>query len=665
MRINKGNGEFTISTDNRIFVKHSRKSPFIFLGRGEENIEMYRGNFDINDYVVERKPLLNFEVIDKDPEEIEVIFEDELKVIFAENKGLINIKFETINNSYNRFWLRITSVKNEKIYGLGEQMSYFNLKGREYPVWTSEPGVGRDKNTYITWRSDVENKAGGDYYNSNFPQPTFVSLDRYFVHLDSTAYSKFNFENTDFTEIEVWEIPEKIIYSEGNSLLDTVIRLSDILGKQVQLPDWAYNGLVIGAQGGTKRVKSIVEKAKNHDVQIAALWCQDWCGKKETSFGRRLKWNWEWDEDEYPGLPSFITELEDSSIKFLGYINPYLLEGTSLYKEAEESGYFALNEDKQTYLVDFGEFYCGIVDFTNPEAFNWFKEVIKNNMIDFGLDGWMADFGEYLPIDVKLSNGKSPMIEHNNWPVLWAKCNYEALKETGNLGKILYFMRAGGTGSQKYCTLLWAGDQSVDFSIHDGLISVVKGAISSAVSGIGLTHSDIGGYTSLFGNIRTKELFIRWAEMATFSPLMRTHEGNRPDDNFQFYDDDETLDIMALLTKVHKSLEPYLRSVVNEAVTKGIGAQRPLVFHYEEDENVHELDDQYLLGQDMLIAPIYLKGNNRRTVYLPDDEWIYLWENKEYSKGYYEFEAPFGKPVVFYRKESKFCNIFSEIKNIG
>ena len=360
-----------------------------------------------------------------------------------------------------------------------------------------------------------------------------------------------------------------------------------------------------------------------------------------------------------------MQDIKQENIKFLGYINPYLLEGTAMYMEAEEKGYFATDKNDERYLVDFGEFYCGVVDFTNPEAFSWYKELIKKNLIDFGLDGWMADFGEYLPIDLKLYKDNNPMIEHNRWPVLWAKCNYEALEETGKLGEILYFMRAGGTGSQKYFVMLWAGDQSVDFSIHDGLISVVKGAISSASSAIGLTHSDIGGYTSLFGNKRSKELFIRWAEMATFSPLMRTHEGNRPQDNFQYYEDSETMDLLADLTKIHKFLEPYLRDIVREASETGIATQRPLVFHYEDDEKVHELADQYLLGKDLLVAPIYHEGGMSREVYLPEDTWIHLWNHQEYGQGQYEFEAPFGRPIVLYRKDSKFARLFSEVRDIG
>jgi len=129
-----------------------------------------------------------------------------------------------------------------------------------------------------------------------------------------------------------------------------------------------------------------------------------------------------------------------------------------LYREGKERGYFAVRSDGSEYLVDFGEFDCGVVDLTNPEAYNWFKDIIRTYSIDIGIDGWMADFGEYLPTDdLVLPNGRPPMLEHNHWPVLWAKCNYDAVRESGKDGEILYFMRAGGTGTQRYCPLLWAG----------------------------------------------------------------------------------------------------------------------------------------------------------------------------------------------------------------
>ena len=364
----------------------------------------------------------------------------------------------------------------------------------------------------------------------------------------------------------------------------------------------------------------------------------------------------------YPDLPEKLKELKKENIKFLGYINPYLVSEGTLYKEGYEKGYFVRSERDEKYLVDFGEFDCGVVDLTNPKAYEWFKEIIKKNLIEFGLDGWMADFGEYLPIDVKLFNGKSPMIEHNNWPVLWAKCNYEAIVETGKLGEVLYFMRAGGAGSQKYCTLLWAGDQSVDFTIHDGLASVICGALSAGMSGYGLSHSDIGGYTSLFGNIRSKELFLRWAEMAAFTPVMRTHEGNRPEENFQYYDDEDTMNQLSRLTKVYTTLAPYIKELVKENSEKGVPVQRPLFLHYENDEKTYEIQYEYLLGADILVSPVYLSEVKEWEVYLPEDDWIHLWTGEEYKGGCIKINAEVGYTPVFYKKNSNYIKIFKTIQ---
>ena len=149
-------------------------------------------------------------------------------------------------------------------------------------------------------------------------------------------------------------------------------------------------------------------------------------------------------QTRYPHLRQKIAELADHDIRFLGYVNPYLCVDGPLFPVAEEAGYFATGADGKTALVDFGEFDCGVVDFTNPAAADWFaEEIIGRNMLDFGLSGWMADFGEYLPTDTFLHNGVSAEIMHNAWPALWAKCNYEALQETGKLGDILADEAAG------------------------------------------------------------------------------------------------------------------------------------------------------------------------------------------------------------------------------
>ena len=576
---------FEIYYKNILIFEHKVSSPMLYAGYGEETMEMYRGNFDIKDYVIERIPLRYANVRDE-RSGYTIAFSAfsegpaYLTLSFKEEQGRMKIEFTQSTAPINRVWLRVHADSSEKVYGCGEQMSYFNMRGKHFPLWTSEPGVGRDKSTYVTWQADVMDKAGGDYYTTNYPQPAYVSSKKYFCHVETTAYADFDFRNEHFHELQIWDIPRHVIIDSAPTFVELAEKITELFGRQPELPDWVYNGIWLGIQGGTAVVEAKLDKALAKGLQVGGVWCQDWQGKRITSFGKRLMWNWKWNVNEYPELDKKLGEWKRQGIRFLGYINPYVAVEGELFALAKANDYLALNEAGEVYLVDFGEFYCGVVDFTNPEASEWYKSVIKENMIGFGLDGWMADFGEYLPTDVVLSNRVSAKLMHNAWPVLWGKVNYEAVQEAGKLGEVVYFMRAGYSGIQKYCTLLWAGDQSVDWSIHDGLASVIPAALSSGMLGNGLHHSDIGGYTSLHGNKRSKELFMRWAEMGAFTPVMRTHEGNRPDDCWQYDSDDETLEHLVRMTKVYTTLAPYTKQLVKLNAEKGIPLQRPIFMQY-------------------------------------------------------------------------------------
>lgn len=655
---------FTLQNGADVLLHTDAKTPMVYVGYGEETVDMYRGNFKIEDHVIERRPL-TLTAASHTGEGILLDLQGELQLLVKQDGDAVTLQTVGKNPAINRFWLRVQADEQEHIYGCGEQMSYFDLRGRHFPLWTSEPGVGRDKTTYVTWRSDVENGgAGGDYYNTNYPQPTYVSSRRYYLHMQTTAYSDFDFRNAAYHELQTWCVPEFIRLESAPTFVELLEKLTGFLGRQPELPDWIYNGLIIGAQGGNERSFGIVDKSLDHGIKVAGVWCQDWCGKRVTSFGKRLQWDWHFHKEMYPDLPRHIQELHDRGIKFLGYINPYLVNDGELFKEGERVGAFAKKSDGSTYLVDFGEFDCGVVDFTNPKAYQWFKdEVIKKYSMDIGIDGWMADFGEYLPTDdIVLANGESPMIEHNHWPALWAKCNYEAVQESGKLGQVVYFMRAGGIGSQKYCTLLWAGDQSVDFSRHDGLCTVICAALSAGMTGCGLNHSDIGGYTSLFDNCRTKEVFLRWAEMAAFMPVMRTHEGNRPDTNFQYYDDEDCMNRLARLVDVYTMLAPYTKTLVAENAAKGTPVQRPLFLHYEDDPESYTQQFEYLYGPDLLVAPVWQSNQTEWEAYLPSDGWVHLWTGTEYGRGKHTVPAPLGDTPVFYRKGSAWSELFEAIR---
>lgn len=663
MKLEQTQTGFTLSLNGRVILEHSDLSPAIFAGYGQERMDMYRGNFEIEDYVIERRPLSHAE-IDGDRISLSDVAGQPPRLILSIAEDAI--RFDATDPKLNRLWVRIKADDDEHVWGGGEQMSYFDMRGRRFPLWTSEPGVGRDPTSEITFKANVKDKAGGDYYNTNYPQPTYVSSALYALHVETTAYSVFDFRQKAFHEIEVWAIPERLELFAAPTFVELVEVLSSRFGRQPPLPEWVYNGAIIGLKDGANSFTRL-ETIRSAGVEVSALWCEDWVGLRQTTFGARLFWDWQANEARYPGLKDKIAELSEGGIRFLGYVNPYLCVDGPLFKIADEAGYFATDGAGQTALVDFGEFDCSVVDFTNEAAAEWFaEEIIGKNMLDYGLSGWMADFGEYLPINITLSNGIHAKLMHNAWPTLWAQVNARAVASRGKTGDALFFMRAGFTGVQQHCPLLWGGDQSVDFSRHDGLVTVICGALSSGLLGNAYHHSDIGGYTSLFGNIRTPELMMRWAEMAAFTPVMRTHEGNRPRENIQIDQNAQVLSHFARMTRVYRHLAPYLKSLSAQAVERGLPVQRPLFLHYQNDRRTYTIQDTYLYGADMLVAPVWEAAKDVRFVYLPQgDRWVHAWSGECFAGGAeVQIAAPLGSPPVFYRDGCKDELLFAGLRGI-
>lgn len=611
-----------------------------FAGHGEADIKMFRGNFDITDHTE------NMHEIFPEPE-------------IQEENGRIRIAVKCEEPDCNRLVIQIPAEKEEHVIGGGEQFSYLDLRGRVFPIWTREQGVGRNKATEITQLADAADSSGGDYHTTFFPQCTFVSSQMYFFHLAGYDYSELDFTCEDCHKINIWNNQAVFYLYQADTYEDLLTELTALLGRQPELPEWAMKGIWLGVQGGTERTLELLNKCRDGGVEIPAVWIQDWEGKRVTSFGKRLQWDWRWNQEMYPRLDEVIASDEDT--RWMAYINPYLVEGGVLFREAEEQGFFVKNREGRDYLFDFGEYDCGVVDLTMPEAFQWYKNVIKNNIIAMGFKGWMADFGEYLPADAVCFGGDG-LKTHNAWPMLWAKCNREAITEAGMEGKCVFYMRAGAAESGRYSTLTWAGDQCVDWSVDDGLPSVITAALSLGMSGFGLHTSDCGGYTTLFHLKRTEELLERWLEFSCFTPIMRTHEGNRPDSNVQLYSNEKMISAAAKWSKIHTMLLPYMKECVRINAEKGIPVMRPLFFAEPENDRLYCRDlFTYMLGEDVIVAPVVEEAADTRRVLLPQGEWIHLWSGEEYAGGEYSISAPMGKPPVFFRKGSRFTDLFAEV----
>jgi alpha-glucosidase len=651
-------GGFDLHLAGRIVMRQRQSCPAVVIARGHAEIAMDRGNFRIEDTP------FNAIVLDEATEHDGgyLLGSDGVARARLTISGHA-IEITPLDPVFDRITVRFHAEPGETVWGGGEQMSYFALNGRRFPMWTSEPGVGRDKTTVLTQTMDAAGMAGGDYWTTNYPQPSFLTSRWLAVHLDASCYSVLDFTDHQAHAVEVWSNTARFELYAADGPLALVSALSDRFGRQPALPDWAIGGAIVGLKQGLASFERL-EKFIEAGTAVSGLWCEDWAGIRETSFGRRLLWDWKRSEVRYPDLPARIAALRERGIRFLAYANPYLAVDGALFEEARAAGYLALTQaGDEPYAVDFGELDCGVVDYTNPAAADWFADrILGREMLDIGIDGWMADFGEYLPTDLKLFDGSDPMEAHNRWPVLWADVNGKALASRGRTGDALFFMRAGFSGVQAHCPLLWAGDQSVDFTRHDGIGTVITAALSAGLVGNAYSHSDCGGYTSLHGNVRTVELMQRWCELSAFSPVFRSHEGNRPDDNLQYDSNAELLDCFARWSRVHAALAPYVRHLCDEAVAQGWPAQRPLFLHHPEDQAVYAVQDQYLYGADLLVAPVIEHGATTRDVILPGQSpWRSVWTGEYLAAGTHSIDAPIGRPPVFYRPESRFAELFASL----
>lgn len=641
----------------RTILRHMDKYPAISLAYGDPCVTMVRGNFRLADHAVAAAPLSRTEVDGV----------GRVVLASADSAARVAVSLEGARltiaalSGHDRLTLDFSLEDGDVLWGGGEQMSYLALNGRTFPIWTSEPGVGREPGTPLTDQASADGSfAGGDYWTTNYPEPTVLCTAGWGLSLANAEYVELDAREPGSLRIHVWSGEVAVDLFEG-APADLTRQLGARFGERQSLPDWAIGGAIVGLKQGEAsfdRLETLVDAG----AAISGLWCEDWVGIRETSFGRRLFWDWQWNADRYPELPARIAALKACGIRFLGYVNPYLAVDGPLYPEAAGRGLLAqcLDSD-EPYAVDFGEFHAGVVDFTNPAAAEWFaEEVIGKRMLDFGLDGWMADFGEYLPTDLRLHAG-DPMQEHNRWPVRWAEVNARAVASRGKTGEVLWFMRAGHTGVQAHCPLLWAGDQSVDFSRHDGIGTVITAALSSGLVGNAFSHSDVGGYTSLLGNVRTEELILRWYELGAFSPVFRTHEGNRPDDNLQIDSTPSLIEGFVRWSRVHAALAPYVRHLIAEARDAGLPAQRALFLRYPDDAVTFTIQDQYLYGGDVMVAPVIEAGAEMRKVYLPKGEWRHLWSGADYTPGWHDIAAPVGEPPVFYRPGSAFADLFAGV----
>lgn len=646
---------------------------FVSAARGRESVQNSRSHFTVEDDVRARLPDQVVESIEKRGDTL--VFTGRLAgegedaaytlTFSPASDGRLRFVAE-VEEPYDRVYLTYASEPEERFFGFGAQYTYSDMKGRKVPIFIQEQGIGRGAQP-ITFGANLRAGAGGEWSSSYAAVPHYITSRSRSLFLENYEYSSFDLRDSDKVQVEVFSSRMEGQILSGDSPTKLIEQYTEYSGRMRPLPDWLTSGAVVGIQGGTEKVRSLNRRLKELDTPVAAFWLQDWVGQRQTSFGSQLWWNWELDRERYPDWDRLVDGLDRDGARVMTYVSPLLADPAekknvrrNLFLEAEQNGYLVKDRDGEPYMGKITDFSAAHVDLSNPAARDWIKGIIKENVVGSGASGWMSDFAEGLPYDAVLSSGADPRSYHNRYAEEWAKVNCEAVRELGREDDLVFFNRSGFTRSPGQSSLFWLGDQMVTWDRHDGIKTAVTGMLTSGLSGYSLNHSDVGGYTAIdsfpIRYHRSKELLQRWTELAAFTPVFRTHEGNQPELNHQIYTDKESLRHFSRLAKVYAAWKPYRKELMREASETGLPVVRHPFIHYPKDPEVYELEGQFMVGPEFMVVPVLDAGDEWVEVYLPAGRWVHLWSGEVYGsdEGINTIvEAPIGEPAVFYKEGSE------------
>lgn len=482
---------------------------------------------------------------------------------------------------------------NEDIYGFGETFGRLNKKGQRITMWTSNGQGVRSQRTYK-------------------PIPFFISTNGYGILLNNPHRSEFNVGSPSNRALgmEVSADFLEYYFILGPEPLKIIENYAKLTGYPALPPKWSF-GLWLSSyfiQANEESVRNQIDNMRDLDIPCDVY-------HFDCYWLRRNMWNdFTWDQEAFPNPDALLQELHEKNYKVCIWINPYVSSMSELFAEGAKNGYFLKRKDGTVYNAqtwrDGINPLTGIVDVTNPEAVEWFQNHLKN-LIEQGADVFKTDFGEDIPEDAVYYNGRPGSEMHNLYNLLYNKMVFElTAKETGNH---LVWARSAWAGSQRYPTH-WGGDPHATW---EDMASTLRGGLSFSMSGMAFWSHDIGGFK---GDPDAK-LFIRWAQFGLFSPHARLHGwGNRDPWNFG----QEALDIFRECAKLRYRLIPYLFSYAKIAHDKGHPVMRPMVMNYPDDPAARDLEHQYMLGNELLVAPV-LSPDDTVQVYLPDGFWWDYW----------------------------------------
>ena len=340
--------------------------------------------------------------------------------------------------------------------------------------------------------------------------------------------------------------------------------------------------------------------------------------------------NFEWDTTQFPEPEAMLCRLHEKGLGVCCWINPYIAQRSKLFDEGMENGYFIKNPDGSVFQCDLWQPGMAIVDFTNPDAYRWFGDCVRK-LCRMGVDAIKTDFGERIPTNVKYFDGSAPIAMHNYYTYLYNKCVFEAIEDVHGKGKACLFARSATVGGQKF-PVHWGGDCSAEFT---SIAETLRGGLSLCASGFGYFSHDIGG----FEQTASPDVYKRWCAFGLMSSHSRLHGSTSYRVPWAYEEDtpdnpENACAVLRFFTKLKGRLMPYLYAQAVKTSTIGVPMMRAMVIDYADDPACLYLDKQYMLGDDLLCAPI-MNSEGTADVYLPEGTWTDIITGETYEGGRY------------------------------